>query len=384
MRIGLNLLYLIPGVVGGTETYAVSLVRALASIDGVNQYFLFVNRESAELELPDAANFHRVTCDVHATRRGLRYAWEQLVLPFQLGYYDLDLVHSLGYVGPLASPCPSIVTIPDLNYISLREFIPATRRRVLEFFSVQAARRSAQVITISHFSKAAIAREIKLNPDRITVTHLGAGWVEGEDNRSRDPAIMEFYHLPARYVVAFGGASPHKNIARLVSAFVNVAHEYPHSLVLLGHLPPDTDLESVTQRAGLRGRILTLGYVPREHIGPILRRADLFVLPSLYEGFGMPILEAQSSSVPVACATAGSLPEVAGDGAEFFDPLSVDDISRAMRRCLSDASLRAAMRVRGAQNVRRFTWVETARQTLNVYRSTYERLRAQAPLRSKT
>ena len=138
-------------MVGGTQTYAVSLLKSLARIDRENEYFIFLNQESDLLELADAANFHLVVCKFRATRRATRYLWEQVVLPFQLRNYHLDLVHSLGYVGPLLVSCPSIVTIPDLNYIALRVFIPMGRRSVLQFSLSQAARRAAHVITISHF-----------------------------------------------------------------------------------------------------------------------------------------------------------------------------------------------------------------------------------------
>lgn len=367
MRIGLNLLFLIPGIVGGVETYAVSLIKALASIDRTNEYFLFVNRESSVLDLADAPNFHRIVCGVQATCRVLRYAWEQLVLPFQLRNYRLDLIHSLGYVGPVITPCPGIVTIPDLNYIILRNFIPAGRRRALQFFSIRSARQSVRVITISNFSKAQIVRFIGVPSDKITVTHLGAGWTKDGNEPGRFESIRKSYRLPERYIVAFGGGSPHKNIPRLISAFREIAREFPHSLVLLGHLPPNVDLPSLKQDDQLSRRVMPLGYISREHIGPILSQADLFVLPSLYEGFGMPVLEAQSSQVPVVCAMAGALPEVAGAGAFFFDPLSVDGMVQAIRRCLSDADLRSELRRLGEKNVKQFSWEKTARETLAVY-----------------
>jgi glycosyltransferase involved in cell wall biosynthesis len=373
MRIGINLLYLLPDVVGGTQTYAVSLINWLAKIDRVNEYFIFLNQESSLLELADAPNFHRIVCQFRAVRRVTRYLWEQVILPFQLRDYHVDLVHSLGYVGPLFAACPCIITIPDLNYIALRDFIPAGRRRVLQFFSTHAARRAAQVITISHFSKAEIARYIGLQPDKITVTHLGAGWTENSDDHGRYESIRMTYQLPDRYIAAFGGGSPHKNISRLISAFQTVARDFPQALVLLGHVPLDVDLPGLMQNAELSGRIMALGYVPREHIGPILSRADLFVLPSLYEGFGMTVLEAQASRVPVACAAAGSLPEVAGDGAIFFDPLSVNDMSQALRRCLANPDLSAALCLQGLQNVQRFSWENTAKATLEVYRRTHSR-----------
>ena len=173
--------------------------------------------------------------------------------------------------------------------------------------------------------------------------------------------------------MAFGGSSAHKNISRLLSAFQALTPDFTHSLVLLGHLPPGVDLPTSTRKVDISGAIRALGYVPREHIRPILASADLFVLPSLYEGFGLPALEAQSSGVPMACSNAGSLPEVAGDGAIYFDPRSVSDMSKAMRRCLSEPDLAAALRERGHRNVERFGWAATARETIRVYRRTCSR-----------
>jgi len=142
---------------------------------------------------------------------------------------------------------------------------------------------------------------------------------------------------------------------------------------LLGHIPPNVDVKSLENDPQSSQRIICLGYVPREHIHPVLARADLYVLPSLYEGFGMPALEAQSCGVPMACAAAASLPEVAGDGAIFFDPKSVDDMAAAMSRVLSDPDLQASLRERGQRNVERFSWENTARSTLAVYQQVLSR-----------
>jgi glycosyltransferase involved in cell wall biosynthesis len=185
-------------------------------------------------------------------------------------------------------------------------------------------------------------------------------------------STQDEYALPECYVVAFGGGSAHKNISRLIAALGLACRDLPHHLVLIGHLPPGMDLAKEASRADLSGRIRTLGYIPSAHIAPILGHADLFVLPSLYEGFGLPVLEAQRAGVPIACSTAGSLPEVAGKGAILFDPLSVDNMVEVIRDCLSNANLRANLRQLGKENLQRFSWENAARETLNVYEMIYE------------
>lgn len=367
MRVGLNLLYLIPGVVGGTETYAVSLIKALAAVDSTNEYYIFLNQEAAQSSLVDSPNFQQVVCPFQATCRPQRYAWEQAVLPWQLRYYQVDLVHSLGYVGPLFVPHPGVVTIYDLNYIALRTEMPSARARILSYFVEQSARRSMHIITVSQFSKLQLMKYVKVDPGKITVVH-GAPRIAAPATLSVHwNAVAARYQIQPPYVLAFTGLSAHKNTLRLVRAFAEVSSEFSHSLVLVGHLAPRTNLVTEISTSGLSHRVVITGYVPDEHILPLLGHADLFVLPSWHEGFGLPVLEAQQAGVPVACSTAGSLPEVAGEGALFFDPYSVEDMARAIRRCLDSADLRWTLIQKGLDNLARFSWEKSARETLEVY-----------------
>ena len=367
MRIGINLLYLIPGLVGGTETYAVSLLNSLSKIDKSNEYYIFVNEESRLLPLSDAPNIHRIVCNFRARHRIIRYFWEQVILPKRLRFHGIDLVHSLGYVGPLQCHCRSIVTIPDLNYIKIKDMLPHLKLRALEYYSINSARRAAFVITTSYNSKKDIIKYLGVSPEKVIVTHLGAGWTPTAYSKMEGESVRNKYSLGYPFVVAFGGGSAHKNITKMIEAFLIACRELPHQLVLLGRLSPDVILKVRTLDPDLAKRIITLGYVPKEHICPILSLADLFVLPSLYEGFGMPVLEAQNAGVAVACSTSGSLLEVAGDGAAYFDPLRVEDMAQVIRRCLTDKLLSAKLVELGRRNLSRFSWDKTAQLTLEVY-----------------
>ncbi len=373
MRIGINLLYLIPGVVGGTETYAAGLLSGLSQIDNENKFFIFVNKNAADWPIPENENFVRVICPVKGPIRYRRYFFEQYRLPKLLSQYKIDLVHSLGYVCPLRSPCPSVVTIPDLNYIDIAYSIGVGRRVMLRFFSTQAAKRANHVITISNFSKERFCRILKLPAEKITVT-LVATKMKDEINPSiKENELLTHYGIKEPYIVAFGGGAIHKNIPRLIQAFVSLKDSLPHNLVLIGHLPPNIDLPAVLNDHALNNRLIATGYVPDSHIDPLLNRADLFVLPSLYEGFGIPLLEAQKAGVAVACSTAGSLPEVAGESVIFFDPYSVDSIAQTIYKCLSDNNLCAELRHLGQDNLKRFSWEKTASETMDVYRSVLKR-----------
>ncbi len=368
MRIGLNLLYLLPGIVGGSQTYAVSLIRALAILDTENEYVLYLNRESAELEITDAPQVRRVICGVHAMRRPVRYAFEQSALPGLLRQDKIDLLHSLGYVAPLFSPCPQVVSILDLIYRGHQVAMTGSKQKALEFFVKQAAKRSAQVLTISENSKREIAEDIGIPLEKITVTYLASRPPAVPSTPEERVSVLSRYGVTAPYVLAFSSPNPVKNISRLMEAFAEACADLPHQLLLLGHAPAGADFEAEAERSGLGGRVVSTGYVPGADIGPLLQGADLFAFPSLYEGFGLPVLDAQQEGIPVICSTAASLPEVAGDGALLFDPHSVEAMRDALRAGLLDQSLRARLAALGRANAQKFTWERTAQQTLEVYR----------------
>jgi len=368
MHIGINLLYLLPGVVGGTELYAAGLIQGFSAINHEDKFIIFVNQEAADWPLPRAANIVRIICPVKGSNRSRRYLFEQSSLVNLLKKHKVDLVHSLGYVGPLASPCPSIITIPDLNYIDVAKDMRFVKRLLLRFFSTLAARRSDHIITISCFSKRRLNQALRLPNNKITVTYLAPGAKLNRGGEDSWPELAPLYRIKGPYIAAFGGGALHKNIPRLIQAFAALKDQVPHSLVLIGRLPPDVNLATVSKEKGLNDRVIATDYVPSAHINTLLCHADLFVLPSLYEGFGMPVLEAQQASVAVACSTAASLPEVAGKGAMYFDPKSIEAISEAIYRCLFDSRMRMELCRLGQENLKRFSWERAAAETLAVYR----------------
>ena len=367
MNIGLNLLYLLPGIVGGTQIYAENLIQALVERDKVNQYTLFLNEESAHLPISNAPNVERVDCPVRAVSRSRRYAFEQFRLPMEVRRRKIDLLHSLGYVGPWACPCPQIVTIHDVNFVAFGSHMPASRRRALHTMTQQTARRCRRVIAVSHNSKREIVRHLQIREDKICVTQEAARPFEPV-TEAHSAEVRKKYGLDGCYITAFNSLSPHKNMERLVDAFSRIAGSIPHSLVLIGHMPPGSALAQQIARHGLQDRVILTGYIPDADIPALIGEASLFVFPSLYEGFGLPVLEAQALGVPVACSTAASLPEVAGEGAEFFDPHDTQSIADSIGRLLSDEARRRAIALAGQANEARFSWTRTAEETLAVYR----------------
>ncbi len=360
MRIGLNLLYLLPGIVGGTETYASGLLQGLAAADRDNDYLVFVNAESTFWPIPDAPNMYRIVCPVRATNRFQRLAYEQLAMPGLADGHRLDVLHSLGYVAPLRLPCPGVVTIHDMNTKGHGRCMGRGKRLILAFMVRLSAMRSSRVITVSEFSKQEITTHLRLAPDKVTVVHE-APLVADRTADNAGPGAEK------PYLLTFASLSPHKNIPRLIQAFALLAPTIPHQLVLAGHVPMDGAIRQAIADQNLTGRVQLTGWLPRKEVEDLLAKADAFVFPSMYEGFGLPVLEAQAQDTMVICSNKGALPEVAGEGAAFFNPESPQDMAETIRLCLFDPVLRQRLRQAGARNLSRFSWTTAACETLAVY-----------------
>jgi glycosyltransferase involved in cell wall biosynthesis len=251
--------------------------------------------------------------------------------------------------------------VPDLNYIRHQGRHTAAGRRVLRFFVEQTVKRADHVITISEFSRDEIIRNLEIPEDKVTVTHLA-----GRESSNGAGADENVSAIPAPYIMAFSSLSAHKNLPRLVEAFHKIIDVVPHSLVLVGHMPENPEFRAALEGA-IGDRVKFTGYLPDDQVASLMKNASLFAFPSLYEGFGLPILDAQHAGVPVTCSAVAALPEVAGDGAYLFDPLSVDEMADALKACLVDQDLRASLIEKGFHNAARFSWDKTARETLAVY-----------------
>lgn len=379
MRIGLNLLFLLPGISGGTETYAKGLMTGLSRCGVEHEYFVYLNQYAADLWLPETENFKRIICPIDGRRRLSRYAYEQLILPRRVRKDEVEVLHSLGYVGPLSLSCSSVVTIHDLNFKAFGAMMSPIRRRVRSLFTLQTARHGDRIIVPSKFSRDELIDGIPEVAAKVNVIWEA---VVQRPTRSKDRLVS----IPAgKYVIAFNNASLHKNIPRLVEAFERARKRegFPHLLVLVGTSP-----------IGLRTSpaIICLPRQSESDLNALLRGAEALVVPSIYEGFGLPVLEAMSEGIPVACSSAGSLPEVAGEAALLFDPLSVEKIEQAIIDVITEQDLRRRLVALGKENVKRFSWEKAAEETLEVYRSASSGKRSrtrsneigQAPVMSQT
>jgi glycosyltransferase involved in cell wall biosynthesis len=372
LRIGINALFLIPGGVGGTEIYLRNLLAALARLDSENEYFVFINAESAgqgTLPLtPQAPNFRAVPCAVRAVNRPARLVWEQFCLPAQAALHKLDVLFSPGFTSPLLTfRCPKVTVIHDLQHVRQPEnFRPAELAawRALVWIS---ARFSQHVVTVSQSSKRDIMEAYGLPAGRVTV--IPHGVEEAFFDPAAAPAVGRALAVP--YLLSVSTIHPHKNWSRWLEAYGQLAAEgCAHHLVIAGLRGNYYEkLRKLIEQRRLEGRVHITGWLPRPELLALFRHADALVFPSTFEGFGMPVLEAMAAGVPVACSDIAPLRELAAEAALFFDPYSPGSIAGAVRSLVQDSGLRRRLTEQGRRHAARFTWRRAARETLAVLRN---------------
>lgn len=375
MRIGINTLFLIPGKVGGSEIYVRNLLKNLGAIDRENEYILFTNKENSGTFGISQDNFREVLCPIKASFRPARILWEQLILPLQVRKYDIDVLHSPGYIAPVIVSCHSIATIHDMNYFYYPEDFSRLPVLFLKVLVLLSARKSDKIITISKNSKKDIVRILKVPESKISIIYQ-AGDIHSSlmpDENAMTKKLREEYEIDRKFILTVSASHPHKNLHRLIRAYdiLRRNHKIEHKLVVVGirGRAQSLLLELIT-KLSLQESIIFTGWIPSEDIPLLYSAADLFIFPSLFEGFGNPVLEAMACGTPVVCSNATSLPEVVGDAAILVNPHDIDEMARAMREVLTDTNLRDKLAKKGLRRSKAFSWEETARRTLKVYEET--------------
>ena len=353
MRIGLNLLYLVPGAVGGTEIYARHLVDALARLRPDDEFVAFAGNEAAPTFDAWPANVTVKRVPVKAASKPLRIAAELTLLPAAARRAKVDVLHSVGTTSPVVTAgVPSVVTIHDLIYEHFPATFPPAARAGLKALVGPGARRATRVHAISEFTKRDVIEHLRVKPERIDVVLNGFGIAPGAP--ATPPATLrERFGLgDGRVVLCVSAALEHKNLRRLIEAMRGVdAH-----LVIAGHAGRET--------FGEQEGVTFTGWLDDADLEGLYRLATCAVYPSLFEGFGMPALEAMARDVPLACSNATSLPEVTGDAAELFDPLDVAAMREAIRKVLTRPP---ELVERGRERVKAFSWERCAEGVWAIY-----------------
>ncbi len=359
----------IPRLMAGAGVYTDNLIRALARVDSENEYVIFAKTVAFDALARERPSF-RV---VHAggSSRLTRLVWEQFVLPWQLRAQRIDVLHSPHHTTPmLPTRCPRVVTFHDLTFFILPERYP--RRRVLYFRSISwaAAKAATMLICPSSAVRDDIVRILHVPSERVRpIAEAAAPAFRVIKEKAAVNNVRLKYLLPDKYVLSVGSLEPGKNRATLLKAFAELRDRgLEHSLVITGQRAWKYGSDfHLAEELGLKGRVVFTGYIAPEDMPALYNGADLFVFPSLYEGFGLPVVEAMACGVPVVASNVSSIPEVAGDAASLVDPYDRDALCDAMERILKDPGLHAVLRRRGLERAATFSWEKAAREHIAVY-----------------
>jgi glycosyltransferase involved in cell wall biosynthesis len=349
------------------ETYVRELIPALLEAEPSLQVTSFVNRETHGSDGPWSELTEQVLVPVRARRRVEWVRGEQQLLPRLAARAGVDVLHSLASTAPAWGRFGRVVTIHDLIYRIYPEAHFGLRAKGMSFLVPLAARRSHRVIAPSESTRDDLMRLLGVDEDKIDVVVEGvrAGIVAG----SPESELRRRYDLADRPVVLTASAMrPHKNLRRLLEAWAVLADERRPVLVLPGYPTEHTnELRAQSAELGLANDVRFVGWVSSADLEGLYRLASCFVFPSLYEGFGLPVLEAMARGVPVACSDRGALREVAGSAARVFDPESSRSIAEAVEELLHNSVVSENFRAAGLERAKQFTWAETGHATLRSY-----------------
>ena len=351
----------------GIGTYIRNLLRHLARIDRDNEYVLLCHEPDMGVAAALGDNFRTVLepADNYSVS-------EQIHVPWVLRREKPDIYHAPHYVLPVAVRCRSVVTIHDCIHLMFPQYLPNRAAYAYARGAMwSATRRSDRILTVSEASKRDILHFFNVPAEKISVVYNAIDerfWIE--PSAEDIDRVRERFQLHQRFVLYVGTIKPHKNLVRLIEAFAELRGEFEElKLLIIGdEISKLPALRRAVHSHKLHKHVRFLGFLPDETLAALYRLAAVFVFPSLYEGFGLPPLEAMASGTPVVTSNVSSLPEVAGDAAELVDPYNVSSIVAGVRRVLSDPARASEMRRRGLIRARDFSWERSVARTHEIYR----------------
>ncbi|MFA6427816.1 MAG: glycosyltransferase family 1 protein [Candidatus Magasanikbacteria bacterium] len=382
MKIGIDARMLGPSF--GIGRYIEQLIAYLEQIDTVNQYFIFLRSENWDTYNPKAGNFQKVKVDIPW------YSFqEQLILPSVIRKQNLDLMHFPHFNVPILYRGPFVVTIHDLimfhypraEATTLGPVIFWMKDKIHRFVVRRAVKKSHCIITTSQFTLHDIVKTLGVSKEKIVVTYQAPFELrdreqetrEREQESKKEEKMLKTYNINKPYILYVGAAYPHKNLEKLVEAWKMFEEKYGknYQLVLVGK--EDYFYKRLKSTINHHQSVVFTGFVDDETLIGLYENAHLYVFPSLYEGFGLPPLEAMSCGTPVVSSNASCLPEILGEAAMYFDPENVEQIADVMYGVLSNKDIQMELHENARQHLKQFSWNKLARETLEIYEKTSDK-----------
>ncbi|MBN1218226.1 MAG: glycosyltransferase family 4 protein [Anaerolineae bacterium] len=307
-------------------------------------------------------------------RPAVRIFWEQFIQPLVLQWANVDLLHALAFVAPVAAPCPFVVTVYDLSFLRYPEAFRPFNRRYLATFTARSVKQASAVITISESTRQDVINFLGVSPERVYPVYCGVDATYRPLPADEVRAFKSAHQLPDTFLLYLGTLEPRKNVDGLIHAYARWRKDDPAAppLIVAGgkgwyyHI-----IFQLVESLNLTESVRFPGYIPQDELPLWYNAATLFVYPSHFEGFGLPVLEAMACGTPVLTSNTSSLPEVAGQNGDacLVSPTDIAALAEAMAELMANANLRASMSARGLARAAQFTWEKTARETVAIYQN---------------
>lgn len=361
---------------GGNETYIRGVIRALAEVDDRNRYTIYLAEAGVAEQWREGFARQHPNFEIRLLPKPTPLVRVPVFLAYELWKRPVDVLH-VQYTAPPFCRIPVVATIHDLAFEHMPETFTRRGSFQLKLTVRRTAQRAARIATVSEYSRQDLIRTYHLPPEKVVVTYNGVESHftpdvlpnEAEDVRNR-------FGIKRDYLLAVGSLQPRKNLVRLIRAYARLRSEHKSftpQLVIVGRkLWLADDIFAEVRRQLWKDDVILTGYVSDDDLPKLYRQATAFVYPSLFEGFGLPPVEAMACGTPVVTSNVSSLPEITGDAALLVDPLDQASIEAALLKITGDEALRARLREQGIAQAKRFTWREAAEKTLQLYREAFE------------
>ncbi|MCX8082198.1 MAG: glycosyltransferase family 4 protein [bacterium] len=351
---------------GGNETYIIGLLYGLSQIEHPD--FSYVVFLSKGIPVPDfLLNDKQFSIERVSQRASLRFLRD---IPVRTYTEKLDLLHTQ-YHTPLISHCHSVITLHDVSFIRYPEFFPEDIYLRLKLSLLYSVRKAKKIITVSEFSKREILKFYKIDEEKIEVVYNGVSEKFRPIDTTKCDKVLENYSVKKPYILSVSNLQPRKNLSRLIKAFISIIKNnpaFPYNLVIVGKkLWLYNEMFDEIRNSNFVERIVLTDYVPEEDLVYLYNGADVFIYPSIYEGFGLPVLEAMSCGCAVVTSNTSSLPEVAGNACVLVDPYNVEEIARAIQNVIRNPDLKMRLKMEGLKQSQKFSWKRSGEMTLKIY-----------------
>ena len=353
----------------GMEQYAFNLYKAISIIDKSNEYFIYFKHNGKILSPTQNKNFRNII--IPAPLKFITPLWEQVLLPRQLKNDTIQVYHSPYSIIPLFGDFKKVITVHDLTPFIYPEYQKKITNLYLRYWYRKSILSSDIIISVSENTKKDIIKLFNISSSKIRTIYESASeeFCKIEDENLKD-RIRKKYQLPDKFILFVGTLEPRKNITRLLKAFdrLKTKKNILHYLVLAGHKGwLYEEIFKTYNKLKNRRFVLFIDYVNHNDLPIIYNLSDIFLYPSLYEGFGLPLLEAMACGSPVISSNTSSIPEVVGDAGILVNPKSIDEVSNAIYEVIMDKALRESLIEKGYKQVQKFSWEKTSRETLEVF-----------------